>query len=62
MKKYISKKDEWFDEGTEVELIDDYRMSKSVLSRCNAGLFRGTKNGKIDEEVCEFDEFDVIEE
>ncbi len=51
-KKYISK-GEWFDKGTEAELlvpIDD-----------DAGLFRGIKDGRIDEEQCMLDEFEIIE-
>ena len=51
---HIAKPGEWFDEGTFVELIDDYRPDM------DAGLFRGYRNGRIDEEVCPFDEFDEI--
>jgi hypothetical protein len=53
---YISK-GEWFDEGTRVQLIDDYRKSEPPY---DAGLFRGYRNGKIDEEVCTFDEFTTV--
>jgi hypothetical protein len=58
MKKYISKKDEWFDEGTEAQLIDDYMGS--IMD--GAGLFRGIKDGKLDEEICLFEEFDIIDD
>lgn len=51
--KYIAKPDEWFDAGTEAELIDDYRP------RMNSGLFRGIYEGKSDEEVCSFEEFEI---
>jgi hypothetical protein len=50
--KYISK-GEWFDTDTEAVLIDDYRPNNGP----NSGLFRGYRNGQIDEEVCSFDEF-----
>jgi hypothetical protein len=72
MTKYIARPDTWFDEGTEVKLVDDYRTSNV---KWNAGLFYGwrtcvnpkSENRKLgercmDEEVCDFDEFDVIEE
>jgi hypothetical protein len=58
--QYISK-GEWFDAGTEAVLIDDYRNSPP--KPLNSGLFLGYRNGKLDEEVCTFDEFEerVIE-
>jgi hypothetical protein len=61
--KYISRKDEWFDEGTEVKLIDDYRDNDAMFYNrgLNSGLFEGLKDGKLDQEVCCFDEFDIIE-
>ena len=52
---YISKPNEWFDEGTVVKLIDDYRSTPGW----DCGLFCGFRNGKIDEEVCTFDEFEI---
>lgn len=67
--KYRAKSNTWFDEGTEVKLIDDYRP------QWNAGLFEGirtcenplSENRKLGEkyfdgEVCNFDEFDEVEE
>jgi hypothetical protein len=27
--------------------------------RYNAGLFAGLKNGKLDEEICNFDDFEI---
>ena len=42
----------WFDVGTEAELVDDYRVDG-----LNAGLFKGIRGGKLDEEICTFDEF-----
>jgi hypothetical protein len=72
MIKYISNGD-WFDKGTEVKLIDDYRKDRQ--SPGNIGLFYGWKtctnpkseNRKLgerymDEEVCNFDEFEVKNE
>lgn len=53
---YITRPDEWFDTGTEVELVDDYRPDG-----LNCGLFRGYRNGKLDEEICPFDEFNIVE-
>lgn len=57
MPKYISK-GEWFDAGTEAVLIDDYRQDP--VQPFNAGLFEGYRNGHPDEEVCSFDEFEII--
>ena len=54
MKKYIAKPDTWFDEGTEVEHI-------AVFDQ-NWGLFRGLKEGCLDEETCPLDEFEIVEE
>ncbi len=57
MTKYISK-GEWFEKGTEAELLffthDDHTV----------GLFRGIKDGhdRPDEEQCLLDEFEIIEE
>lgn len=42
----------WFDENTIAILIDDYRNRG-----LEAGLFLGTRNGKLDEEICSFEEF-----
>lgn len=50
--RYIARPGTWFDEGTEVELIDDYREDG-----LDAGLFRGEHLGKLDEEICSFNEF-----
>ena len=57
MKKYISKGD-WFDKGTTAELMIDFSDTKSNFSW---GLFLGIKDGKPDEETCNFDEFEIIE-
>ena len=54
---YISKPDEWFDAGTIATLIDDYRTEG-----LNSGLFSGLRNGELDEEICPFDEFDIVDE
>ncbi len=62
MKKYISK-GEWFDKGTEAKLICQYLFKEGDKknSDCNVGIFEGIRNGKVDEEGCDFDEFDIIE-
>ncbi len=52
--KYIAKKDAWFDEGTEVKLLCE-PFFMGVLAE-------GFRNGKIDEELCGMDEFEIIEE
>ena len=52
---YTAKVNTWFDSGTEVKLIDDYRPET------NAGLFLGLRKGHQDEEVCPFDEFESEE-
>lgn len=51
--KYISL-GEWFDNDTEAKLIDDYRPDGIA-----SGFFEGIRNGKLDEEICTFDEFRV---
>lgn len=56
MKKYISNGD-WFDKGTEAELIADCTMPGSEPW----GIFRGIRNGKEDEEGCGYDEFDIVD-
>lgn len=54
---YKVKPNTWFDEGTIAELLDDYRPALE-----NSGLFCGYVNGKLKEEICGFDEFEIIEE
>ena len=54
---YISKGD-WFDKGTQVKLIDDYRLE---TNKYGSGLFEGLRNGKPDEEICSFDKFYKME-
>jgi len=45
----------WFDEGSIVRLIDDYRPTM------NSGLFIGFVDGVIDQEICGFDEFEEVD-
>lgn len=59
---YKAKPDTWFDEGTTVELIDDYRDGRTDTPFGTSGLFRGYKNGNLDEEICFFEEFEIIKE
>ncbi len=61
--KYIAKADTWFDEGTEaipiidfVDAYDDWEMTK--LNPFS--LFRGIRNGEVDEEICTIDEFEAM--
>ena len=56
MKRYFAKPDVWYDAGTEAFLIPGTENNPP-----NAALFCGTKDGKLDEEYCRFDEFDVVE-
>ena len=53
MRKYIAKKDTWFDAGTEAELIGE------VWNEC--ALFSGIHNGEKDEELCQLEEFNIID-
>lgn len=55
--KYIAKKDTWFDEGTECKLLVD--CSPGVDG---SGVYEGFKDGKLDEELCGHDEFEIIGE
>ena len=58
MTRYISK-GEWFDEGTIAILLGaevDYEDGDK------SGLFKGLRNDCIDEEICFFSEFEIIEE
>lgn len=52
-KVYITKKGEWFDEGTEAIFLLE------CGSEC--ALFSGIKDGIGDEEVCGYDEFEITE-
>ena len=75
MKIYIAKKDEWFKEGTEAELVEDFSGNGVKM-----GLFQGIlildegiirsktiyKDKKpgdevIDREICTYDEFDEVD-
>lgn len=56
--KFIAKKDTWFDEGTSAKLLTD--CSGGTFK--GHGVFEGFRNGKKDEELCDFDEFEIVEE
>lgn len=68
MMKYIAKPDTWFDDGTEAKLIEYlYTSSKQWIDGeeypgCDCGLFEGICEGKIDQEICGYDEFEIIED
>lgn len=53
--KFITKENCWFDKGTLAILIDDYRPF------ITSGLFSGFHEGRLDEEICSFDEFELKE-
>lgn len=46
-----------------MKLINDYRDNDAMFYNrgMNSGLFEGLKDGMLDQEVCCFDEFDVVE-
>ena len=73
--KFISKKDEWFIEGTEVELLAmmtfPYKSPNDKIKDCSAlmkGLTNETYKGylgelpRMDEEGCSLDEFFIYDE
>lgn len=68
--RFISKKDEWFDAGTEVfdGSVNDYdKPIKRILSKDyldnweKSGIILGfgLRNGQWDMEVCTLDEFEI---
>lgn len=57
--KYFAKKDTWYDEGTEAFLLCLYNEG-TLNDPKHGGLWKGTKNGKPDEEGCGFDEFKIV--
>lgn len=71
MTRYIAKPNTWFKAGTEVMLVDDFRPQMNAGIFCGLricenpeaerGLPVGTERHN-DEEVCSFDEFDVVED
>lgn len=63
MVKYISR-GEWFDKGTVAKLIVQYlfKDGPNKNSSVDVGIFEGIRNGKLDEEGCHFDEFDIIDD
>lgn len=56
--KFIAKKDTWFDEGTEAKLLTDC----GEWPFKGDGIFEGIRNGEIDEELCGYDEFEIVKE
>lgn len=51
---FISNKNEWFDEGFEVELLLN-------IESYGAGLFRGLRKGKVNEEIRDYSEFTIMD-
>ncbi len=63
--KFISKNDEWFDEGTEAILGSIYTEFKDSTDKFNygSGLWSGwVKSGWDDCESCSLDEFFIYDE
>jgi len=56
--KYIVKSHTWYDEGTEAYIIEGPFESLSG----QWALFGGLRNGDLDEETCNLDEFEIINE
>lgn len=56
IKVYIAKANTWFDAGTVA-----IKRTENFGSTPDSALFIGSRRGEPDEEVCEIDEFDVIE-
>lgn len=56
--KFIAKKDTWFDEGTEAKLLTD--CGGGFFN--GNGIFEGIRNGKVDEELCGYEEFKIVKE
>ncbi len=62
--RFISK-GEWFDKDTEAYLIcltGTGRLGSPSGPRSIGGLFCGYKDGEIDEEQCDFLEFEIVDE
>ena len=57
MIKYIAKPNTWFETGTECMLIDGSEDKDGHF-----GLFIGIKDGRVDEETCPMDEFEIKDE
>lgn len=63
--RFISKKDEWYDENTEARLIcltGTGRLGSPSGPRSVGGLFQGYRDGGFDQEVCSFTEFEIVDE
>ncbi len=64
--KFISKKDQWFDVGTEAEITQDTEFDVVHCSNCGksckSAIFLGYRRGDLDEELCSFCEFDIAED
>jgi hypothetical protein len=58
---YIAKPNTFYMEGTQCELLADYKMMTTDGS--NVGLFQGVTayDGLLKQETCGFDEFDLVE-
>jgi len=59
--KFLAKPNTWYDEMTEVEIVDEYctvyDKDGPPTLHC---LCRGLKNGSIDEEICVAEEFIIV--
>ena len=62
--RFISK-GTWFDKDTEAKLIGltgSGRVGAPNGPRSVSGLFKGYRDGSLDEEVCSFLEFEIVDE
>jgi hypothetical protein len=68
MTKYISKKDEWFVEGSEVELVTDCGPTGGIFCGMRKPQYEDEllrhPDGEpyLDEEFCGWDEFERIDD
>lgn len=68
MTHYRAKKDTWFKEGTNAILITKIDDDTGLFEGLRVPQFRyefaigRDPNGEIDQEVCLFEEFDIIED
>lgn len=66
MIRYVAKPDTWFDAGTECELLVDCRpqapfgVFRGLRTSNSSTSLRTTGEKYIDEETCNFNEFEVV--
>lgn len=61
-KIFIAKPNTWFDEGTEAKLLQHIQDPCDGDFKCPGfGLFKGFVEGELDEEICNYDEFEIVD-